>query len=397
MFKCEMCKREFEALSGLGQHIRQSHKSEITIEEYYIKYIDKKGKCVECGKDTAFRSLKDGYNRFCSCKCSANSTEVQNKRKETCLENSGYEHPSQDPKVKEKKKQTCLENSGYEHPSQDPKNKEKQKQTYFENSGYEHPSQDPKVKEKKKQTNIKKTGYEYPMQDPVTRKKSKQTCLEKTGYEYSSQDPKVIEKILESTLNNNNGRHPNKLTYQQIQEKYPLLVKIEELKEGPNGEIWGHCKNANCKNSRENGGYFKLTPGQIYERQRGINSHDTGHFYCCQECKNECPLFNKSASALHNLITENKEILYTTAEYNTWKEEVYYRQRIENNTETNFCEYCHTTENLQVHHEIPQKIEPGYALDPINGIIACKDCHYEKGHKAGSECSTSNLANKICK
>jgi len=351
MFKCEMCKREFETLSGFATHIGTIHKNEITREEYYIKYIGNKNKCVKCGKDVRFISFKNGYNKFCSYKCSANSTEVQNKRKETSLKNSGFENPSQDPKVKEKKKQTCLE----------------------------------------------KSGYEYPGQNPVNKEKSKQTCLEKSGYEYPGQNPKTKEKILESSLKNNNGIFPSRLTYKKLKEKNPLLIEIEKLIEGPNGEIWGHCKNSNCKNSKENGGYFKLTPGQINSRNTGINGHDTAHFYCCEECKHTCPLYGKSASALHNLITENKEILYTTAEYNIWKEEVYYRQRIENNTETNFCEYCHTTENLQVHHEIPQKLEPGYALDPINGIIACKDCHYEKGHKAGSECSTSNLANKICK
>ncbi len=63
----------------------------------------------------------------------------------------------------------------------------------------------------------------------------------------------------------------------------------------------------------------------------------------------------------------------------------------------NFCEYCHATENLHVHHEVPQKIVPGYSLDPDNGIIACEDCHYKYGHKTGTECSTGNLANKICK
>ncbi len=61
------------------------------------------------------------------------------------------------------------------------------------------------------------------------------------------------------------------------------------------------------------------------------------------------------------------------------------------------CEICGTTENLHVHHEVPQKIVPGYSLDPENGIILCEKCHYEIGHKKGTECSTGNLANKICK
>ncbi len=419
MYKCFICDREFKNLRGIISHIGRFHKNEITVEEYYLKFIGEKGKCVECGKDATFRSLSYGYSKFCSRKCSANSIETQNKMKETCLKNSGYEysfqdpkikekkkqtcfektgyiHPMQDPKNKEKRKKTCFENSGYDYPMQDPKNKEKHKQTCLENSGYEYPSQDPKVKEKRKHTCLENSGYENPMQDPKNKEKSKQTNIKKRGYEYSSQDPKVKEKSKKSTLRNNNGIHHRKLTYKQVQEKYPDVVEIEGLIEGPNGEIWGHCKNSSCKNSKENGGYFDVSK-LVNERNRGINKHDTGHFYCCQECKDTCPLYWKSPTQLHNFINENKEILYTAAEYSTWNEEVFYRQRIEYNIDYNFCEYCKSRENLQAHHIQPIKLEPGYALDPDNGVIFCEKCHYKIGHEKGTECSTGKLSNKICK
>jgi hypothetical protein len=416
MFKCEICGKEFETILGFATHIGKIHKNEMTREEYYLKFIGEKGKCVNCGKDTTFTGLRDGYHKFCSYKCSANSIEVKNKKKETYMKKTGYSHQSQNPEVRERTKETYMKKTGYNHPlqnpevknkknetymkktgyvnpSQNPEVRERSKQTYFEKTGYVNPSQNPETKEKSKQTNFEKTGYDYPMQNPETREKSKQTRLEKTGYENPMQDP----KIKESMIRNNGGSHPNKLTYKKCKKRYPDLVKIEGLKEGPNGEILAHCKNTNCKNSEKNGGYFEVEVNQIYERQRGINSSDTAHFYCCEECKHTCPLYGKSAAVLHNRMNENKEILYTQEEYNTWHEEVLYRQRIENNTETNFCEYCHATENLHVHHEVPQKIVPGYALDPDNGIIFCEKCHYEKGHATGTECSTGNLANKICK
>jgi 5-methylcytosine-specific restriction endonuclease McrA len=467
IFKCEICKREFKNLRGLLTHIGGTHKNEITVEEYYLKFIGEKGKCVECGKDTTFRSLSYGYSKFCSRKCSANSIETQNKMKETyfektgyynsmqnpetrerskqtyfektgyyhsmqnpetrekhintCLENSGYRNPSQDPKNKEKQKQTCFENSGYENPMQDPKNKEKSKQTCFENSGYENPMQDPKNKEKSKQTYFEKTGYDHPMQNPVTREKSKvsnlknsgyeypsqdpknkekhkQTCLEKTGYDHQMKNPEIVKKLNESTLRNNNGVHPNKLTYKKCLEKYPLLIKVEELKEGPNGEILAHCKNVNCKNSKENGGYFEPTTYQLGWRKEGIDGNDTHYLYCCEECKHSCPLYHRSAAVLHNLLNENKEILYTSGEYSTWRTEVFARQLRESPEHTiNYCEYCGTTENLHAHHIHPQKVEPGFALDPDNGMVVCEKCHYEKCHEKGTECSSGNLANKICK
>jgi len=442
IFKCEICEREFKNLSGLTKHIGRLHKSEVTVEEYYIKYIGEKGKCVECGKDTGFRSLKGGYNRFCGLKCSNNSIEVQNKKKETCLKNSGYTHPMKDPKNmekqkqtnfektgyeylmqnpenREKSKQTCLEKTGYENPMQDPKNKEKNKQTCFENSGYENPMYDPKVKEKKKQIHFEKTGYDYPMQNPVTREKSKvsnlknsgyentsqdpkskekkkETCLKNSGYDHQMKNPESIKKLNESTLRNNNGVHPLKLTYRKVQEKYPDLVKIEGLIEGPNGEIWGHCKNANCKNSKENGGYFDVSKF-VGNRNRGINGHDTNHFYCSQECKKACPLYWKTDAALHNLI-KNKNNLYTSGEYLTWRTEVFARQLLESSEHTiNYCEYCGTTEDLHAHHIRPQKLEPGFVLDPDNGMVVCEKCHYEKCHEKGTDCSFGNLANKICK
>jgi endogenous inhibitor of DNA gyrase (YacG/DUF329 family) len=428
MFKCEICAREFENLRGIKSHVGKIHKKEITIKEYYLKFIGEKGKCPECGKDTSFRNLKEGYSKFCSLKCSNNSIDVKNKIKESRVKKLKYKNSEFQKEIKlnmeckicGKKFETLkglTSHIGQIHKNEitikeyylkfigeKGKCKECGKDTRFNNlkNGYSKfcsskcSSNSIEVNNKKKETCFKNSGYKCPMQDPEIRKKHKQSCFENSGYEYPSQDPKNKEKKKETILKNYNGIHPSKLTFQQVQERYPDLVKIEGLIEGPNGEIWGHCKNSSCKNSEENGGYFDVSK-KVGDRNDGINKHDTGHFYCSEECKHTCILFNRSAVALDNLLNENKVIPYTPDEYNTWKEEVYYRQRIENNTDTNFCEYCHATENLQVHHEVPQKIVPGYALDPINGIIACKDCHYEKGHKKGTECSTGNLASKICK
>jgi hypothetical protein len=258
----------------------------------------------------------------------------------------------------------------------------------FENSmlkkyNVRHPSKSLIIKNKKRNTCLKNLGVEYTFQSPEVKERSKNTNIERYGVENYTQSDEYKKR--------------SKLSYKQYIERYPDVVKIEGLIEGPNGEIMGHCKNSSCKNSKENGGYFELTQTQIQARNRGINSNDTDNFYCCEECKQECPLYGRSATALHNRINENKEILYTQEEYSTWRNEVFLRQRIENNTDTNFCEYCHVTENLHAHHIQPQKLEPGFALDPINGIVVCEDCHYKYGHEKGTECSTGNLASKICK
>ncbi len=236
------------------------------------------------------------------------------------------------------------------------------------------------------------------MQNLKVREKSKNTCLKNWDVEYPSQNSEIKKRQQESTLRNNNGVHPNKLTWQQCLERYPDVVKIEKLIEGPNGEILAHCKNVNCKYSKENGGYFEVTAQQIMYRNKGINGHDTDNFYCCEECKHSCPLFNRSAVALHNLINEDQYTLYTPEEYSTWRKEVFIRQLFDHPEHIeNYCEICGSTENLQAHHIQPIKLYPEYALDPENGLVVCEKCHYEKCHKKGTECSTGNLAHKICK
>ncbi len=373
--ECKICGRKFKSLKALSSHICQAHK--VKVENYYLQFIGEKGKCLNCGKDTKYLDINNGYRTFCSPRCSTLYEGTKEKTKKTNIEKYGIDNYSKTKEYREKYIKTCNKRYDCDNPMQVNKFKEKCQQTCFENNGVYIPFKSPKVIEK-----------------------SKETCIKNSGFINSMKNKKISNKVQKSTLRNNNGIHPCKLTYTKLKEKYPDLVKVEGLKEGPNGEILAHCKNSNCKNSKENGSYFKPTTRQIYERQRGINGisgNDVNNLYCCEECKKACPLFGKSATQLHNLINEDKNILYTSAEYSTWREEVLHRQRIENNIETNFCEYCHSTENIRVHHEVPVKLEPGYSLDPNNGIIVCEKCHYEKGHKTGTECSTGNLANKICK
>jgi len=402
--KCEICGKEFEHFKGLSSHVWQIHN--IKKEEYYLKYIGIKGVCKICGKDTKFIGLRIGYNKFCGPKCSNMHPETKQKCIDTFIKKYGCKSSNQCEEVKNRKKETCLKNWNCENPSQNKEIRNRQEETCLKNHGVRHACQNKEIKNRQEETCLKNHGVRHASQNKEIRNRQEETCLKNHGVRYSMQNSKVREKSIKTNIikygvenykQTDESKKRSRLSYQQCLERYPDVVKIEELKEGPNGEIMGHCKNSSCKNSKENGGYFELMPGQINMRNTGINTHDTGHFYCCEECKQSCPLYGRSATALHNRINENPEIHYTSAEYNTWKEEVYYRQKIENNTETNFCEYCHATENLHVHHEVPQKIVPGYALDPINGIIACEDCHYKYGHEKGTDCSTGNLANKICK
>ena len=178
------------------------------------------------------------------------------------------------------------------------------------------------------------------------------------------------------------------LTIDVINKKYPLFSKIEEMRYNPDKpgeyEIQVHCKNHNCPNSKEQGGWFTPASRQISERIRQLE-HENGtsgsYFYCSDECKNECPLYNLRRDPF-----QNKKLLYTQEEYNKFREFVLERDNYK-------CCYCGKLAE-HVHHERPQKLEPFFSLDPDLAWSVCSKCHYKYGHK--DECSTGKLANKIC-
>jgi len=190
-----------------------------------------------------------------------------------------------------------------------------------------------------------------------------------------------------------------KRTIEKIKEKYPIFYKEEELRYNPKKpnekEIQVRCKYNKCKNSKENDGWFTPINTQLDHRIEAIEtSYGNGgsYFYCSDKCKEKCFLFRFNPN--HFLNNQNTESPHTNQELNIWRQEVLRRQKDE--YRYNFCEMCESKENLQVHHEKSQKTHPGMTLDPDNGIILCRKCHYKIGHKTGTECSTGNLANRPC-
>lgn len=189
------------------------------------------------------------------------------------------------------------------------------------------------------------------------------------------------------------------LSIEQIKEKYPTFSKVEEMRYEPGKEeekvIQVHCKNHNCKNSLDKGGWFTpINKEYISRRIWAIEKEDgneAAYFYCSDACRNTCPIFNKRVK---QLIKEDQirsgikdEVLYTESEYQTFRQEVLQRTN-------NLCEYCGNPAE-HVHHIKPQKLEPFFSLDPDFSIACCRECHYKHGHK--DECSMAKIANIICK
>ncbi len=182
--------------------------------------------------------------------------------------------------------------------------------------------------------------------------------------------------------------HHMYLTIKRITKKYPFFSQIEEIRYNPDKpnekEIQVHCKNHECENSKEKGGWFIPTRTQLYERIRCLELHgtDNSYFYCCQECKDICPLYASKGGTTY----QKALALYTQEEYQIFREFVLERDEY-------ICQYCGEKAD-HVHHERPQKIEPFFSLDPDLAWSVCKKCHYKYGHR--DECSTGNLANKVC-
>ncbi len=264
----------------------------------------------------------------------------------------------------------------------------KAKRSWIEKYGYKT------TKKLKKEQRLRMIGLKNPMfgqthseenkekiskanKGKVLSKKTKQKIsIANKGNFFSSSHRKNLSKV-------------NSYTISKIEKKYLTFSKVEEMRYKPDKEkiIQVHCKNNKCSNSKEKGGWFTPTKTQLSERIRQIeNGYDGSYFYCCDECKQECPLFNMKSDP--NKII-NKEQIYTNQEYNIWRKEVFNRNGY-------YCEYCDEPANT-VHHSRPQKLEPGFALDPDFGVVCCEKCHYKYGHKTGTECSTGNLAKRICK
>lgn len=179
----------------------------------------------------------------------------------------------------------------------------------------------------------------------------------------------------------------NILTIEKIKQRHPTFYKVEEMRYNPDKpgkkEIQVHCKNHNCPNSKEQGGWFTPTKRQIYDRRQVLESSDgfgESNFYCSDKCKSECPLYGLKSDPFKN----NESI--SISEYNVFREYVLERDDYK-------CQYCGKITKY-VHHERPQKLEPFFVLDPDLAWSVCKKCHYKYGHK--DECSTGNIATILC-
>lgn len=191
------------------------------------------------------------------------------------------------------------------------------------------------------------------------------------------------------------------------QRDHLFFCKVEDIRDDPvTGDVQVHCKNHNCVNSKELGGWFTPTKLQINNRIIDLESKNGRggcYFYCSEECKNSCDLFNKSVAQLMKRDTAIAGLAVDLGAEGTeiWRQEVFKRNINEHGKLQ--CEICGSTDEhgLSAHHEKPQKTHPEMALDPDNGWVLCSfgkgnGCHLKYGHPKNTSCSTGELSKLIC-
>lgn len=285
--KCEICNKEFASYIGLAKHISSSE--HFQIKDYYDKYIRKEGEGMcSCGQPTKFVGLSQGYQQFCSKKCS-NNMEGKHKPREIVEEqldvecqacNSKFKslqslsnhlmhnqknnsHPTikeyYDMHLKKEGEGNCITCGkpsnfaglvkGYNPycsrkcSISDSKNRIlKSQQTIKEKYGVDNASQLDWVKQKKIDTCKENYGVDHPQQNRAIIEKSNQSNLEKYGTIRASQNEEIKRKIIATAkLHSEESqiKHVNTIKDKYGVENISQIQRVKDIKAKKSFEKFG--------------------------------------------------------------------------------------------------------------------------------------------------------------
>jgi len=125
--QCLICHLEFKDMRSVMKHVHFKHKT-YTTKTYYDEFLRSDGEGIcECGTETTFRGAGQGYLEFCSHTCFANSEKTRvnmsvkaSGKKQSDLTIRKRIANTDQLSKEERRKSTCLERHGVEHPSQIP-------------------------------------------------------------------------------------------------------------------------------------------------------------------------------------------------------------------------------------------------------------------------------------
>ena len=176
--------------------------------------IMSKAHCPVCGKELTAKRVSNGC-KFCSSKCSNNSSETKQKKLATTRERYGTDYAIQSDASKEKQRRTNLERYGDACPLKNADVRKKAVETSMKKYGAEYPMQskeyrdsigyrsslgDAHVREKIKKTNLERYGSECSLQNDGVKEKARQTNLAKYGSEYGFGSKEIQDKIRKTNL-----------------------------------------------------------------------------------------------------------------------------------------------------------------------------------------------------
>ncbi len=258
----------------------------------------------------------------------------------------------------------CIAKYKKEHSEKNKENIAKKQKEHYENNRKEIIENSKKYYESNKEKTVeyKKEHYE----------KNKIEIAKKHKENYEKNKEELLKKSKEHSKEK--AKH---LTYKD-------QLFADEAREADNNILEVKCKH--CKE------WFKPANSQVKTRINAINGKARGenHFYCSEECKDNCEVYGKKPSQLERLDEINAGIykihkhegFYTQDQLNIWSKQV-------RDNANNECERCGSKENLQAHHVLPKSEHPEQALEPDNGVCLCIECHKEAHSQDG--CRTGQL------
>ena len=179
-FNCALCGHGFKNQPMLNRHLNKEHGTEITSEEYYLKYLNGKVEyCEICGKPAKW--LGTHYHNVCG------NPDCTHKLRQR---NNPMNKQEYRDKIQEKLKALPEERKA--------EIREKTIQTCIERYGTEHIWKNPEFREKALQTMDKKYGTRCGFFTP----KAKQTMLQRYGAEHFSNTSEFSKRRIKKYIQN---------------------------------------------------------------------------------------------------------------------------------------------------------------------------------------------------
>ena len=210
MMYCHICEKDIEctAVEFSNRHLRVKHN--ISPREYYDLYIKEvnEGICSECGGDTRYVNISNGYRKYCSNKCSNNSKSVKSKKRNTLISNYGVDVPLKSDVIRNKVIKTNIDKYGTEWGLQSDIIKNKCKVSNKLKYGVDNVFQSDEVKSKISDTVKSKYGVDNVSKVPEMRAKASDTMEERYGVRHALKNSDLLNKSKETLYKNYGVQSP---------------------------------------------------------------------------------------------------------------------------------------------------------------------------------------------